>query len=83
MKHYGSICSKKMPIGYEGMGALLIFYYNTPKTTLPIIWGSQNGWIPLFRRVSRINGIESYYKQISNKLKPEAKEKVINLDFFL
>lgn len=44
--------------------------------------GQQNGWIPLFRRVSRINGIESYYKQISNKLKPEAKEKVINLDFF-
>ena len=80
LKHYGAVCSKKMPIGYEGIGALLVFYYNTPNTTLPIVWGSQNGWIPLFRRVSRINGIESYYKQISNRLKPEAKEKLISVD---
>ncbi len=63
-----------MPTGYGGIGALLVFYYNTPNTTLPIVWSSLNGWIPLFRRVNRINGIEAYYKQIP-KLKPEAKEK--------
>ncbi len=65
-----------MPTGYGGIGALLVFYYNTPNTTLPIVWSSLNGWIPLFRRVNRINGIEAYYKQIP-KLKPEAKENVV------
>jgi len=76
LKHYGSICAKRIPLGYGGIGALLVFYYNTPNTTLPIIWGSQNGWIPLFRRVNRINGIESYYKQILKNIKPKVKDKL-------
>jgi len=67
MKRYGEICSPKMPTGYANIGALIVFYYNTPNTTTPLVWSSMNGWIPLFNRSMRINGIESYYKQISNK----------------
>ena len=80
IEHYGSICARKMPLGYGKIGALLVFYYNTPNNTLPVIWGSQNGWIPLFRRVNRINGINSYYKQISNRQKSVAKENIIRKD---
>jgi len=65
MKKYGEICMPKMPNGYGGICALIAFYYNTPNTTTPLIWSGLNGWIPLFSRVLKINGIESYYKQIS------------------
>jgi hypothetical protein len=65
---YGGICYRKNPLGFGGVGGLLVFYYNTPNTTLPVIWSDVNGWIPLFKRVRRINGIASYYSQFEKVL---------------
>lgn len=61
--YYGQICAPKSPLGYGGLGGLLVFHYNTPNPTLPVIWSQLNGWIPLFKRILRVNGIESFYKQ--------------------
>ncbi len=36
--------------GYGTIGGLIVFYYNTPNSTVPMIWGSNDGWIPLFPR---------------------------------
>lgn len=38
------------PLGYENSQALLVFPYNPPNNTLPIIWSSIRDWIPLFPR---------------------------------
>lgn len=65
LEYYGKK-THKSPLGYGGVGALIVFYYNTPNSTLPIIWSSLSSWLPLFKRVRKINGITSYYKQIDN-----------------
>ena len=36
--------------GYGTIGGLIAFYYNTPNSTIEMVWGSNNGWIPLFPR---------------------------------
>ena len=36
--------------GYGGIGGFLVFYYNTPNSTLPMVWYSKEGWLPLFAR---------------------------------
>lgn len=36
--------------GYGTIGGLIAFYYNTPNCTIEMVWGSNNGWIPLFPR---------------------------------
>src|ERR1035437_630588 len=41
------------PLGYDNSQALIIFAYNPPNNTLPIIWSSKN-WQPLFPRVPEI-----------------------------
>jgi hypothetical protein len=69
IQDYGSICYKSNPLGYGGIGALIAFYYNTPNTTIPVVWSDINSWIPLFRRTRRINGITSYYKQFDKAIK--------------
>lgn len=73
LTHYGKLCSKT-GLGYGNIGGLVVFYYNTPNTTLPIVWSDMNGWIPLFRRAKRINGIGSYYKMIDKTLNKKRKE---------
>lgn len=73
IEYYGKSVSKS-PLGYGGLGLLITFYYNTPNSTLPIIWSSLNSWIPLFKRVRKINGIASYYRQIDGA-KPKRKTK--------
>ena len=81
--YYGRIVSKS-PLGYGSLGGLIIFYYNTPNSTLPIVWSSMNSWIPLFKRVRKINGIESYYKQFDNiKPKKKAKNEIKELVLFV
>lgn len=41
------------PFGYRNGQLLVVMQSNCPNHTLPIIWASDNGWQPLFRRVQR------------------------------
>ncbi|MCA1001013.1 uracil phosphoribosyltransferase [Bacillus thuringiensis] len=68
---YGKVTNKS-GLGYKGIGALMVFPYNTPNCTLPVIWGDVNGWIPLFKRAGRVTGISSVF----NDLDRTANEKV-------
>lgn len=68
LEYYGSKVSKSA-FGYGGVGGLIVFYYNTPNSTLPIVWSDFNSWLPLVKRVRKINGIASYYKQFE-KVEP-------------
>jgi hypothetical protein len=72
LEYYGGRVNKS-PLGYGGLGGLIVFYYNTPNSTVPIVWSSLNSWIPLFKRNIKVNGIDAYYKQF-DKAKPK-KEK--------
>lgn len=67
-KIYGAISIEKCddymdsyPLGFADGQYLLGFEYNTPDNTLPIFWGTSNGWYPLFKRYQKIygNGKES------------------------
>lgn len=73
LDYYGKV-SNKAGLGYGGIGALIAFYYNTPNISLPVIWGSRNSWIPLFKRAVKINGISSYYKQIEASISKKKRE---------
>lgn len=72
LEYYGLIASNS-GMGYGGIGALIAFYYNTPNISLPVIWGNRNSWIPLFKRATKINGINSYFKQIDDSLSKKKK----------
>lgn len=69
IEYYGKIAYQKQPFGFGQIGGLIAFDFNTPNTTLPIIWSDSNSWIPLFKRARRINGINSYYKQFEKPKK--------------
>lgn len=73
LEYYGKVTNRS-PLGYGGIGALIAFYYNTPNISLPIIWGSKNSWLPLFKRAVKINGINSYYKQIESSISKKKKD---------
>jgi hypothetical protein len=63
LNYYGGIATRRESLGYGGVGGLIVFHYNTPNSTLPIIWGNMNSWLPLFKRVHRVSGITSYFNQ--------------------
>jgi hypothetical protein len=42
------------PLGYENSQALIVFPYNPPNNTLPIIWSANNNWVPLYPRVAHV-----------------------------
>lgn len=48
--YYGRKLDPHNPLGYRKGQYLFGFYYNIPNNTLPIIWGTLGGWIPLFNR---------------------------------
>lgn len=48
------------PLGYDDGQYMISFEYNTPDNTLPIFWGTGNGWIPLFKRYQKIYGGKEY-----------------------
>jgi len=48
------------PLGYDDGQYMISFEYNTPDNTLPIFWGTGNGWIPLFKRYPKIYNEEEY-----------------------
>ncbi|WP_088550014.1 phosphoribosyltransferase-like protein [Paenibacillus aquistagni] len=70
---YGKITNKS-GLGYYGIGALIVFPYNTPNCTLPIIWGDRNGWIPLFRRAGRISGITGIFDELDKTVEEKKVE---------
>ncbi len=39
------------PLGYGNVQSAVVFEYNCPNNTLPILWSSANGWRPLFKRL--------------------------------
>ncbi|MCT3721801.1 hypothetical protein HZQ64_17515 [Elizabethkingia anophelis] len=57
------------PLGYENCQALIVFAYNTPNNTLPIIWSSKN-WIPLYPRVpeGKINKSKEIRKKMAHEM---------------
>ena len=63
LKYYNNRCARS-EMGYGSLGALVTFRHNTPNVSLPVIWGSGNGWTALFPRIGRIAGIERYHAQI-------------------
>jgi len=77
LRHYGSACYRKNPLGWGGLGGLVVFYYNTPNSTLPIIWSDGNGWLPLFKRVRRIGGINAYISGLKKQAKARVEKKEI------
>ncbi|MED3891437.1 phosphoribosyltransferase [Peribacillus frigoritolerans] len=70
---YGKITNKS-GLGYRGVGALVVFPYNTPNCTLPIVWGDKNGWIPLFRRAGRISGITGIFDELDKTVQEKKGE---------
>jgi hypothetical protein len=36
LEYYGGRVNKS-PLGYGGLGGLIVFYYNTPNSTVPIV----------------------------------------------
>lgn len=51
---------EKYPLGYDNGQYMIGFEYNTPDNTLPIFWGTGNGWNPLFIRYPKIYSGEEY-----------------------
>ena len=52
------ISNKYKGQGYEGFGAFIAFYYNTPNCTLYSVSMDTEGWIPLFHRYRDLKGVE-------------------------
>lgn len=50
MLKYGQKLFPSHPLGYRNSQALIVFYYNTPNNTLPVIWATEE-WKPLFPRI--------------------------------
>lgn len=57
-RHYGSKIDSKIPLGFKNGEYVFGFFYNTPDNTLPIFWGTNNGWRPIFKRYDK-----NYYRK--------------------
>jgi hypothetical protein len=58
---------KNFPLGFENSQALIIFPYNPPNNTLPIIWSNKNNWNPLYPRSQheKINKSKALRKKLA------------------
>lgn len=64
-EHYGLKANGKIPLGYSNGQFGFGFFYNTPDNVLPIFWGQENGWKPIFTRYNKFysgKGIPYYGK---------------------
>lgn len=50
-KEKGTRLEKNAPLGYGDSQAALVFFESCPNNTLPILWSSRSGWLPLFPRL--------------------------------
>lgn len=57
--HYGNKIDSEMPLGYKKGEYAFGFFYNTPNNTLPIFWGTNNEWCPIFKRYDKNYKIKS------------------------
>ena len=57
------------PLGYDNSQALIVFAYNPPNNTLPIIWSSKN-WHPLYPRIPeyRISTSKKIRKDLAHQI---------------
>lgn len=78
-QYFESISKQYGGYGYGVTGALITFFYNTPNCSVKMIWGSKDGWIPLFDRKfdMKTNPPEFYTKEEFVKTKEEVDEDVI------
>lgn len=53
-RQYGQRLFPKHPLGYGDGQGLIVFDHNTPNNSLPVLWSEADGWIPLFKRYSKI-----------------------------
>ena len=51
---------EKYPLGYDNGQYMISLEYNTPDNTLPVFWGTGNGWNPLFIRYPKIYSGKEY-----------------------
>ena len=63
--------------GYGNIGALIVFYYNTPNCTLNMVWGSKDGWKPLFPRKFDLHNIGPDLYELDEIIKSENPEDVV------
>lgn len=56
-----------LPYGYDESQSLISYFHSTPNNTLPIIWGKNKFWIPLYPRVSkaRVDEAREFKKEIA------------------
>jgi hypothetical protein len=47
---YSTKLWSKFPLGYNDGQCLVVFEYNCPNNSLPILWSTEKDWIPLFKR---------------------------------
>lgn len=47
----GRSLDRRQPLGYEGGEMAVVFSWNCPNNSLPILWKASRTWAPLFRRV--------------------------------
>lgn len=63
--------------GYGIIGALITFYYNTPNCSIGMIWGSDEGWIPLFPRKFDLKNIGPELYELDELIKSEQPTEVV------
>lgn len=63
--------------GYGGIGGFLVFYYNTPNSTLPMVWGSKEGWLPLFARKFDLKNIGPEVYELEELIKEKEGKEVV------
>ena len=63
--------------GYGKIGGLITMYYNTPNCTVQMVWGSNDGWMPLFPRRFDLKNIGPELYEMDELIKEESeKEKI-------
>ena len=63
--------------GYGKIGGLITMYYNTPNCTVQMVWGSNDGWMPLFPRRFDLKNIGPELYEMDELIKEESeKEKM-------
>lgn len=78
-QYFEAISKQYGGYGYGVVGALITFFYNTPNCSVKMIWGSNDGWIPLFDRKFDLkpNPPEFFTREEFIKSKEEVNEDVI------